>query len=298
MRVVISGASGLIGTALSESLRADGHTVIALVRREARGDNESSWSPSEHRIDAEVIAAADAIVNLAGASIGANRLTPSYKREVLRSRIDSTQTIVRAIAAAGTAPRLIQASTMGYYGGQGNVKLTEDSPPGNDFLARVGRAWEEAAAPAADHGARVAYIRTGLVLAGHGGFAERLLPLVKRGLFGGFGKANAYQSWVTLHDHVRATRLLLDTDTVGPINVIAPEPVTDGELVSALSRAYGRSAGFKVPAWLLHTVVGEAVSDLLASQRGVPAVLTQLGFTWDHPTIDAAARYVAASAKA
>ena len=295
MRVVISGASGLIGTALSESLRGDGHTVIALVRREAHGNDESSWTPDQHRIDQDVIASADAVVNLAGASIGAKRLTASYKREVLRSRIDSTTTLVRAVAAAGTSPRFIQASSMGYYGDQGDKALFETSAPGGDFLASVVREWEEAASVAVGLGARVAYLRTGLVLSGHGGFAERLLPLVKRGLFGGFGKATAYQSWITLHDHVRATRLLLESNHIGPVNVIAPEPVTDGQLVAALSRAYGRSPGLKVPGWALRAVIGEAVSDLLASQRGVPAVLTELGFTWDHPTITDAARYVADS---
>lgn len=295
MRVVISGASGLIGTALSESLREDGHTVIALVRREVHGTDESSWSPDEHRIDQDVVASADAIVNLAGASIGAKRLTASYKREVLRSRIDSTTTLVRAVAASGTTPRFISASSMGYYGGQGDTTLAETSAPGTDFLASVVQQWEDAASVAEGLGARVAYLRTGLVLSGDGGFAERLLPLVKRGLFGGFGRANAYQSWITLHDHVRATRLLLDRDHVGPVNVIAPQPVTDGHLVAELSRAYGRSPGVKVPSWVLRAVVGEAVNDLLASQRGLPAVLTELGFTWDHPTIADAARYVVES---
>ncbi len=295
MRVVISGASGLIGTALSTSLREDGHTVIKLVRREARGSDESSWSPPHHRINQDVIASADALVNLAGASIGAKRLTASYKREVLRSRLDSTTTLVRAVAAAGTTPRFIQASSMGVYGDGGDAELTEASGHGNDFLARVVREWEAAASAAERLGAPVAYLRTGLVLSGHGGFAERLLPLVKRGLFGGFGKANAYQSWITLHDHVRATRLLLDNAHVGPVNVIAPQPVTDGELVAALSRAYGRSPGVKIPGWMLKVVIGEAVSDLLASQRGVPAVLAGLGFTWDHAHIEDAARYVAES---
>lgn len=295
MRVVVSGASGLIGTALTESLRADGHTVIALVRRDARGNDESSWSPVEHRIDQDTIASADAIVNLAGASIGARRLTKSYKQEVLRSRVDATTTLVRAVAAAGTTPRFVQASSMGFYGGRGDTLLTEASGPGDDFLAHVVREWEKAASAAEGLGASVAYLRTGLVLSGHGGFAERLLPLVKRGLLGGFGKGTAYQSWITLHDHVRATRLLLDNDVEGPVNVIAPQPVTDSELVAALSRAFGRTPGLKVPGWILRAAIGEAVSDLLASQRGVPRVLSERGFEWDHPTIEAAAQYVADS---
>lgn len=296
MRVVISGASGLIGTALSNSLRADGHTVIALVRREARTADESSWSPSEHRIDQDVIASADAIVNLAGASIGAKRLTSTYKHEVLQSRVDSTTTIARAIAAAGTTPRLLQGSSMGFYGARGDEELTESSDRGDGFLADVCVAWEHAADLAVDTGARVAYLRSGLVLAAHGGFAERLLPLVRRGLFGGFGKGNAYQAWITLDDEVRAVQFLLENDHEGPVNMVAPEAVVDAELVAALARAFGKSPGFKVPEWILHAVVGEAVDDLLASQKGIPGVLTRLGFEWRHATVDSAARYVASAA--
>jgi len=293
MRVVISGASGLIGTALSESLRADGHEVIALVRREARTQQESAWSPSTHHVDEGVIASADAVVNLAGASIGARRLTRAYKREVLASRVDATTTLATAIAAADAPARLIQASSMGYYGARGDDELTEQSQPGSGFLAEVCQAWEAASEPASRAGSQVIFARTGLVLAGHGGFAERLVPLARRGLIGGFGNGRAFQSWITLHDHIRAMRLLLTADIEGPVNVIAPEAARDGDLVRSLSAAFGRRPGLRVPRWALHLVIGEAANDLLASQRGIPTVLTAAGFAWDHATLASACAYVA-----
>lgn len=296
MRVVISGASGLIGTALSESLRRDGHTVVSLVRREARRDDESSWDPAAHTIDVDAIAAADAVINLAGASIGAKRLTDSYKQVVLRSRVDSTATIANAIRDAGTSPALLSGSSMGFYGARGTEELMERSGRGDGFLADVCVAWERAAEPAAEARARVVNLRTGLVLAAHGGFAERLMPLVKWGLIGGFGKGNAYQSWITLDDHVRATRALLHGEHAGPANMISPSPVTDAEMVAELSRAFGRRPGLKVPGWALHLGIGEAADDLLASQKGAPGVLTRLGFSWDHPTMRDAATYVATAA--
>lgn len=298
MRVVVSGASGLIGTALTASLEADGHDVVALVRREARGPRESAWDPTTGTIDASLIAGADAVVNLAGASIGGKRLTPAYKREVLASRVNATRTIAEAIAASATPPALLQGSSMGFYGDAADAVVDEASPRGEGFLADVCVAWEEAASPAVEAGARVVFLRTGLVLASHGGFAQRLLPLVRRGLFGGFGAGRAFQSWITLEDHVRALRALLEAPVAGPVNVISPEPVTDATLVAELSRAFGKRPGLKVPGWALRIAIGEAIEDLLASQRGEPGVLARLGFVWNQPTMASAAAWVAAAARA
>lgn len=292
MRVVISGSSGLIGTALKESLRADGHTPIALVRREARGEHESAWDPAAHMIDHDVVASADAVVNLAGASIGGKRLTSGYKQVVKQSRVDSTTTIATAIAAANPDAILLQGSSMGYYGDQGTTELTEDAPAGEGFLAEVSQAWETAAGPAVDAGASVAYLRTGLVLTGHGGFAERLLPFAKRGLLGSLGSRDALQSWITLVDHVRALRLLMDKAHSGPVNMVAPQPATMADIIAAIAHAYGSRPGFPVPGWALRLAIGEAAEDLLNSQSGVPTVLNGRGFTWTHPNIDEAARYV------
>lgn len=278
-------------------MRADGHTAIALVRREARTGNESSWDPADHRIDHDVVASADAVVNLSGASIGSKRLSGRYKQVVTQSRTDSTSTIANAIAAANPSVVLLQGSSMGYYGDRGRRELTEDVGPGEDFLADVAQAWERSAHTAVDAGATVAYLRTGLVLAGHGGFAHRLLPLIKLNLLRSLGSRDALQSWVTLEDEVRALRFLVEHPHQGPVNVVAPQPATMAEIIGALAHAFGKRRGFPVPGWVLRTVIGEAADDLLASQAGVPGVLTRLGFTWSHPTLKDAARYVADNAR-
>lgn len=291
MRVVISGASGLIGTALTESLRADQHEVIALVRRRARGPFESEWDPAAGVIDQDVVQSADAVVNLSGASIGAKRLTDSHKRLVKQSRLDSTGLISRAYASR-TDGVLISGSAMGFYGARGDEVLSERSDPGDTFLSDIAVSWEAAAAPAVDAGVRTVFIRSGLVLAPDGGFAARLLPLVKRGLLGGLGGANAWHAWITLHDEIRAIRFLIDSQHAGPANIIAPKAVRDRELMKALTRVAGKTPGFVVPAWALQVAIGPAIDDLLSSQNARPGVLTRLGFEWDHPTIEDGATWV------
>ncbi|MFO7245003.1 MAG: TIGR01777 family oxidoreductase [Actinomycetes bacterium] len=293
MHILIAGGSGLIGSALSRSLRSDGHRVVALVRREARGEDEVRWDPAAGVIDGDAVRAADVVVNLAGASIGDRRLTKAYQRVVLQSRLDSTSLIARELAAKG-AGVLIQGSAMGYYGDRGTEPLTEDSGPGDTFLSHIVTQWEAAARPAADAGVRVAYSRTGLVLSDHGGFAARLLPLVRRGLLGSLGPGRALHSWITLDDAVRGLRALIDSDHHGAANLVSPHPVSDRELIAAFSRAYGKRPGLPVPAWALRLGIGPAIIDLLSSQAGVPTVLESLGFAWEHPTIDEAARHVAA----
>lgn len=293
MRVVVSGASGLIGTALGESLRADGHSVVALVRREARHASESSWDPTTGRIDDTAIAAADVVVNLAGASIGDKRLTRSYQKVVLSSRVDSTRTIAQAIARVKPTATLLQGSSMGFYGDRGTEPLTERLPAGGGFLADISHEWESSAAPAVDAGARVVYLRTGLVLAPHGGFAKRLLPLASRGLIGALGNPASLQSWISLVDEVRAMRFLIDGEHRGPANLVGPHAASSAQLVGAIAEAHGHHAGIPVPSWVLQAVVGPAADDLLASQNGVPGVLTRLGFEWTHATIAEAATYVA-----
>lgn len=293
MHAVISGASGLIGTALGSSLRADGHTVVALVRREARDANESSWDPTTGRIDDAAIDVADVVVNLAGASIGDKRLTRSYQRVVLSSRVDSTSTIAGAIARAKPTVTLLQGSSMGFYGDRGIEPLTERLPSGDGFLADISRQWEAAAAPAVQAGARVVYLRTGLVLAPHGGFAKRLLPLARHGLIGALGNPASLQSWISLVDEVRAMRFLIDSGHEGPANLVGPSAVSSAQLIGAISAAYGHRAGIPVPSWVLQVAVGPAADDLLSSQNGIPGVLTRLGFQWTQATIAEAAEYVA-----
>ncbi|WP_062518527.1 TIGR01777 family oxidoreductase [Demequina gelatinilytica] len=293
MRVVIAGSSGLIGTALTSSLREGGHDVVALVRRPARDDHESQWDPGSGRIDAELVRSADAVVNLAGASIGDKRLTDSYAAVVRSSRVDSTATLVEAMVG-GFDGVLLQGSAMGYYGSRGEEPLTERSTPGDTLLASIVSDWEAAAQPARDAGIRTVTVRTGLVLAPHGGFADRLLPLVTRGLLGTLGTGDAWHSWITLEDHIRALRFLLDSDHDGAVNAIAPHPARDAALIRALSEAAGRRPGFRVPAFVLEAAIGRAVEDLLSSQKATPGVLTRLGFDWRHPTIEDAARWLMA----
>lgn len=292
MRVVIAGSSGLIGTALQESSRSDGHEAISLVRREARGPDESAWDPRAGTIDAEVLASADVAINLAGASIGAKRLTSSYAEKVLTSRLESTGTLVRGLKEAEFSGVLIQGSAMGYYGARGEQKLNERSSAGDTLLASIVTQWEAAASPAAEAGIRTVWCRTGLVLAGHGGFAERLMPLVKRGLISRLGSGNAWHSWVSLADEVRAMRFLIDSDYEGPANLIAPIAVRDRDFIAAMCEAAGTTPGFPVPASVLRTVVGPAAEDLLSSQLATPGVLNRLGFEWTHPEITSAAQWV------
>ena len=291
MRVVISGASGLIGSALTQSLRADEHEVIALVRRAPQGPFESQWDPAEGTIDQDVVQSADAVVNLAGASIGTKRLTDSYKAVVKKSRLDSTGLIARAYAPR-TDGVLISGSAMGFYGNRDDEELNERSEPGDTFLSDIAVAWEEAAAAAVEAGIRTVYIRSGLVLAAEGGFAARLLPLVKRGLLGGLGGANPWHAWITLHDEIRAIRFLIDSDHAGPANIIAPSSVRDRDLMKAMSAVVGKRTGLVVPAWALGIAVGPAIDDMLSSQNARPGVLSRLGFEWDHSTIDEAAAWV------
>jgi len=291
MRVAIAGSSGLIGTALSASLRTDGHEVLALVRREARA-GESQWDPARGVIDADALLACDAVVNLAGASIGDKRLTDSYKAVVRKSRTDSTGLIATTLADGKWGGVLMQGSAMGYFGDRGTEELSEHSGPGATFLSAIVLAWEAAAQPAVDAGIRTVFTRTGLVLAPHGGFAERLLPLVRRGLLRRFGSGREYHAWISIEDQVRATRFLMESDYAGPANIVAPHATRDEDLIAALARAAGKGRAFPVPAWAMKAAVGEAAVDLLTSQNAIPGVLTKLGFAWDHPTIDRAANFV------
>ncbi|WP_062378287.1 TIGR01777 family oxidoreductase [Demequina pelophila] len=292
MRVVIAGSSGLIGTALKHSLHEGGHDVVALVRRSPVGPHESRWDPETGRIETAVVAGADAVVNLAGASIGDRRLTPEYAEVARSSRVDSTRTLTSALVHGGFAGVLIQGSSMGFYGDRGDEVLTEACGPGRTLLAGIVRDWESAAQPARDAGIPTATVRTGLVLAPHGGFADRLLPLVRLGLLRSLGPGSAWHSWITLEDHVRALRALIDARHDGIVNAVAPRPARDVDLIRALSDAAGTRPGFLVPAWALRIAVGPAIEDLLSSERGAPTVLRGLGFEWRHRTVEDAARWV------
>ncbi len=293
-RVAITGASGLIGSALSASLRGRGDQVIHLVRRDpaaapAEGVTEVRWDPARHQVDTESLVGVDAVVHLAGAGLGDKRWTEDYKRTIRSSRVDGTSTISRAVAALDPVPRLVSGSAMGIYGHRGDDVLTEESTLGEDFLAGVCQDWEAATRPAEEAGSAVSHLRTGLVLSRDGGAMGRLLPLARLGLAGPLGKGDQYWSWITLHDHVRAVQFLLDhPEITGPVNAGGPHPDPQRDVVAALGRQLHRPAVLPAPTIALRLALGEMASDILGSIRMVPAVLQEAGFEFDHPDLESA----------
>ncbi|HUZ54351.1 MAG TPA: TIGR01777 family oxidoreductase [Streptosporangiaceae bacterium] len=289
MRVAISAASGLIGSALAGDLSADGVEVIRLVRRAARAADEIGWDPqaADAGLDPAALAGVDAVVHLSGAPIAAGRWTAARKAELRSSRIASTATLVSAIAAADPAPGvLLCASAIGYYGDTGERTVDESSPGGTGFLAELVRDWEAAADPARAAGTRVATFRSGVVLAASGGMLGRLLLPFRLGLGAKVGSGRQYFSWISLTDEVRAIRFLLDSaGASGPFNLTAPEPVTNAEFTRALAKALGRQAVLGVPSAALRAALGEVASELLGSARVVPARLQEAGFRFAHPDI-------------
>ncbi len=289
MKVVVSGASGLVGSALVPALRAAGHDVVTLVRRESAGPDERAWNPAAGELDPAALAGADAIVNLSGATIG-RRWNEARKREILESRVATTSLLART--AAGLDPKpvaLVNAGPTGIYGDRGDEILTEDSELGSGFLAEVGRAWEEAAQPARDAGLRVVQFRQGIVLSKDGGALERLLLPFKLGLGGRVGSGRQWWSWVGLDDVVAAYRFGLENDVSGAFNLVSPNPATNAQFVKALGRALRRPTVLPLPAFAVRTAFGEMGQEaLLDGQRVLPARLLDAGFTFSYPDLDSA----------
>jgi hypothetical protein len=287
MKLVVTGSSGLIGSALVESLWVDGHEVVKLVRRDPSGTGEARWDPAAGVVDDAAIAGADAVVNLAGAGIGDKRWTPAYKAEIRKSRIDATTTIAKAVAHHDIGV-LVSASAVGWYGDRGDDLLTEAEPSGTGFLADVVRDWEAATKPAA--AARVVKIRSGIVLSPNGGALAQMLPIFKFGLGGRLGSGRQWFPWISLADEIAAIRFALDNAAVsGPLNLTGPQPVTNRELTAALGRALHRPAFAFVPKIAMRIGLGEfAEEGVLASQRAVPQVLLDAGFAFADQTLDAA----------
>ncbi len=288
MRVAISAASGLIGSALAGDLSADGVEVVRLVRRAARGADEIGWDPqAADGIEPAALAGVDAVVHLSGAPIAAGRWTATRKAELRSSRIASTATLATAIAAADPAPGvLLCASAIGFYGDTGERTVDESSPGGTGFLAELVRDWEAAADPARAAGTRVAAFRSGVVLAASGGMLDRLRLPFRLGLGAKLGSGRQYMSWISLPDEIRAIRFLLGSaGASGPFNLTAPEPVTNAEFTRALARALGRPAVFGLPSAALRVALGEVASELLGSARVVPARLDEAGFRFVHPDV-------------
>ena len=290
MRIAIAGSSGLIGTALVESLRADGHEVLRLVRRPATAPTEVTWDPYKGEIDLAALAGVDALINLAGAGVGDHRWTAKYKNTILQSRVKSTETIAKA--AAELKPTvLINGSAIGWYGDTGTSEVDESAPCASGFLPDVVRQWEAATKPAVDAGVRVVLARTGLVMAPKGGAWAKMLPLFKLGLGGKLGSGKQSWSFITLADEIAALKFLLTNEQIsGPVNLTAPNPATNAEITKTLGKALRRPTLFPAPAFALKLVLGEFSQEVLGSNRVLPKKLLAAGFTFTHPEIESATR--------
>lgn len=292
MRVVLTGASGLIGVALGDSLRADGHAVTTLVRRAPTGPDEARWAPDRRELDPAVLAGADAVVCLSGAGVGAHRWSDSYKAELRSSRTDSVGTVAATMAGMDDGPRvLVSASAVGYYGDTGDRQVDEAAPRGGGFLAGLCEEWEAATRPADDAGLRVARTRTGLVLSGSGGLLRRLRPVVGLGIGGRLGSGRQFMPWISLADVIRAIRFLLEHEVSGPVNVTGPAPVRNAELIATLARLMHRPALVPTPGIALRIVLGEFAQDTLTGQRAMPMKLLAAGFVHEHADIETALRW-------
>lgn len=286
-RVAITGASGLIGGALSSSLREGGHDVVQLVRREPDGEGERGWDPGAGVLDPTVLADVDTVVHLAGAGVGDKRWTPEYKETIHASRVDGTDLVSRVVAEGAGPTRLVTASAIGIYGDRGDEVLTEDSAGADTFLADVVRDWEGATAPAKDVGIPVAHARTGIVLSTKGGALTPMLRLGRLGLGGPLGSGRQWMPWITLADTASAyTRLVEDPSITGPVNLTAPHPARQREVARALGRRLHRPAILPAPRAAMFAVLGEFAGEALASARVLPHRLVGVGFEHAHPRLD------------
>lgn len=295
LTVLIAGASGHLGSALVPLLQRQGHRVRRLVRAPRPVVPQAvPWDPDAGTIDAAALEGVDAVVNLAGERIAAVRWTSTKKARISRSRVGATRLLAEAMAALQRRPRVfLSASAVGYYGDRGAEVLTEESPPGDTYLARLCSQWEAAAEPARRAGIRLVHLRTANVLDARRGFLAPLLPLFRLGLGGRLGDGRQYIPWIAIDDWVEAVGYLLRTETVeGPVNLAAPQPVTNAEFTRTLARVLGRPAVLAVPAFALRLVMGELGREILASERVYPARLLASGFTFRYPSLEEALRHL------
>ncbi|MDQ0648455.1 uncharacterized protein (TIGR01777 family) [Microbacterium natoriense] len=285
MKVIISGASGLIGTALNASLQADGIEVTTLVRRSARNSQEQQWMPGERPLDPDVLAGAEAVVALGGASVGRLPWTRGYRRELVQSRLQTTKTLTTAVRALGAdAPALLSASAVGIYGSAPGAVLDETSPAGSTFLARLCVAWEDEARRAEDD-ARVALLRTAPVIHRRG-VLKPLIQLTRFGVSGPLGPGTQLWPWISLDDEVRAIRHVIDEKLVGPVNLTGPTPATANDTGRALAERMHRPFWLPAPSWALRLALGDAADSLLLADADVrPAALSRSGFHFEHETV-------------
>ena len=292
LEIAVSGSSGLVGSALVARLEADGH----FVRRMVRGSSDVSkrdiaWEPAKGRLADDALNGVDVVIHLGGESIASGRWTEPKRRRIRESRVDSTRLLAETIAQMQTPPRtLLCASAVGFYGNRGDEILTEESAPGQGFLAETCRDWESAADAARQAGIRVAHLRFGVVLSPRGGALRQMLPLFRLGLGGRLGSGKQYMSWITLADCIGAVCHVLDhNDLAGAVNVTAPEPVTNRQYTSFLAKALRRPAFLPAPSAALRLALGSMADELLlASGRAVPERLLQSGYAFQHSRLESA----------
>ena len=291
--IAITGASGLIGTALSHHLAARGHRVVRFTRQSSTGADSIAWNPKSGSIEADKLRGVDAIVHLAGAGIGDKRWTTDYKREILESRTKSTALLASTLAGMSDGPKvLLSGSAIGIYGESESTTFTEDSPAGSGFLADVCVQWEAATAPAEAAGVRVAHLRTGIVLSRKGGALKKLLPLFKLGAGGRMGSGLQWQSWISIDDEIAAIEHLLTSNVKGAVNLTAPQPVTQAEFTKTLARVLKRPSFLPVPTFGPKLLLGSELADalLFTGQKVLPTVLERDGFRFAHHDLESALR--------
>jgi uncharacterized protein (TIGR01777 family) len=292
MRVLISGASGLVGTEVARQLKEAGHEPLKLVRRAAKAADEVSWNPAKGEIDSEIMESVDAVVNLAGATTGKIPWTANYKKEIVASRLDSTRTLVTAINRAGNPPKvLISGSASGFYGEGGSSWLSEESPKGEGFLSDLANNWEQEAIKAR---ARVVLVRTTLVMSRKKGALGPLMPLLKLGVGGPIGSGKQFWAWINLVDEAAAIIHLINTPGAsGPFNLTAPEPATCEEMIVGLGQALKRPTFFRIPEFLMKLFIGEAAEELLlVSQKMTANKLLASGFRFRYPDLQSSIDWV------
>ena len=292
MKIVISGASGLIGTQLVTSLKSSGHEVVQLVRRSAAA-GQIMWDPKSGKLDPASLEGCDAIIHLSGAGLGDKRWSDAYRKEILDSRTATTSLLANTIASLQRKPSVfLSGSAIGIYGARGDEQLTETSAHGTGFLADVCEQWEAAAKPAIDAGVRTVFLRTGIVLSPKGGALKKLLPLFRLGVGGKFGNGKQWQSWISMDDEVASIIHLLTTNVSGAVNLTAPQPVTNAEFTKVLARVVKRPAIVPVPTFAPKILLGGELADalLFTGQRVMPQALTASGYVFKHSTLESALR--------
>jgi uncharacterized protein (TIGR01777 family) len=292
MKIVISGASGLIGTQLVAKLSTSGHEVVRLVRRSPKA-GEIQWNPKSGTLDASALEGVDAVIHLSGAGIGDKRWSDGYRKEILDSRTDTTALLAKTIASLSRKPSVfLSGSAIGIYGARNDEQLTEVSTHGTGFLAEVCEQWEAAAKPAVDAGVRTVYLRTGIVLSPKGGALKKLLPLFKLGVGGKFGNGKQWQSWISIDDEIGAIEYLLTANVSGAVNLTAPNPVTNAEFTKVLASVLKRPAIVPVPTFAPKILLGGELADalLFTGQRVIPAALNASGYSFKHTTLESALR--------